>query len=193
MRLKILIVGALTLLLAAPAAAKFMSYRLKIEGPGMESPVVIKHRRLIDRIWSVSLVGRGREHVDCSERDEPAYELTYRFEVADDNGSRITPIHQVLYPFAEEPFVFTPSKQKIPFSYGDVHFKGGCFSVQRWVLRELEDLGLPSTAPRASVQDPVAIWTPSEPWWRWILGVGTVVAAGGAVLVRRTRRRSSSR
>lgn len=101
MRLRILLAaGAFLVAATGTAAAKFASYSLTIDGPGMPSPGAVHARRVIDRVSIATLVGTNRLRTERPRPTGPAYVLEYGFGVSDENGSRTETIRQRLHPFA---------------------------------------------------------------------------------------------
>jgi hypothetical protein len=187
MRLKIVIaIGALLVADSGTAAAKFASYSLTIDGPGMTSPAAIHQRRAIGRVSIATLVGTNRTRIERPRSRGPAYLLEYSFGVSDANGARTETIRQTLYPFAPgRPVVFTPRRQKIDMSYGPVRFEAGWFEVPQWVIRMLEDEGLPQTPPEPDAASARARLDPPNSGWGWLTGLGLLTAGGGIVAARR--------
>jgi hypothetical protein len=187
MRLKIVIaVGAVLVALSGTAAAKFATYSLTIDGPGVASPTAIEQRREIGRLSVATLIGTNRTRIERPRSRGPAYLLEYSFGVSDENGSRTETIRQTLYPFASGgPVVFTPRRQKIGLSYGPECFESGWFEVPQWAMRTLESVGLPQTPPEPDAASARAGLDPPNSGWRWLMAFGLVTAGGGIVAVRR--------
>jgi hypothetical protein len=187
MRLKIVIaLGAFLVAASGTAAAKFASYSLTIDGPGMDSPGAIHQRRAIGRVSVATLIGTNRTRIERPRSRGPAYRLEYSFGVSDANGSRTETIRQTLYPFATGgPVVFTPRRQRIEMSYGPVRFAAGWFEVPRWVIRTLEGEGLPQTPPEPDAASARARLDPPNSGWGWLTGLGLLTAGGGMVAARR--------
>jgi hypothetical protein len=188
MKLKILLaLGAFLVAASGTAEAKFTSYRLTIDGPGMGSPGTIHERRSIDRVSMATLVGTHRTRTERPQSPGPAYLLEFGFGVSDENGSRSVTIRQTLYPFAAGgPVVLTPRRQKIDMSYGSAHFAPGSFQVLSWVLHRLERVGLPHTPPEPD-PDPTtpARLDPPSVGLRGVLGLAVLAVGAGAVAARR--------
>jgi hypothetical protein len=187
MRLKIVIaLGALLVAASGTAAAKFASYNLTIDGPGMASPAPIHQRRAIGRVSIAMLIGTNRTRIERPRSRGPAYLLEYSFGVGDANGSRTETIRQTLYPFATGgPVVFTPRRQKIDMSYGPVRFAAGWFEVPQWVMQTLEGAGLPQTPPEPDAAPARARLDSPNSEWGWLTGLGLLTAGGGIVAARR--------
>jgi hypothetical protein len=190
MKLRIVLVLAAFLLAGSgPAAAKFISHSLTIDGPGMASPATIREQRSINRMYSAILVGPQRIRADRPQSRGPAYQLEYGFVVSDANGGRVETVRQTLYPFAAGgPVVFTPRRQRIDMSYGPVRFAHGWFEVPGRILHKLEQAGLPDTPPQP---DPApaapARLNPAPSGWWWMLALAALAMGAGAVKVRRRR------
>ena len=103
MRIWILLaaVACLLALASSPAEAKYSTESLTIDGPGMDSPGVIESRRLIDRIYSATLVGTQRAKIAPPVQPGPAFFLEFEFGVADEDGARTETVDQIVYPFAQ--------------------------------------------------------------------------------------------
>jgi hypothetical protein len=192
------IAAALVVLIASPAEAKYTVEQLRIDGPGMEEPFVIKRSMRLNvmssaTLWSAKVIPSCCGHGDRGRIEKPsdlgpAYELEYRFGVGDNNGSSTQYARQLFYPFAAVgPVVFTPRGQKIELSFGDERFAGGWFKLDERMLPELEKLGLPATPPVLEEEQGVDT-TPSttSPLSLWPLAlVAAFLVGGGAVLARR--------
>jgi hypothetical protein len=193
MRIWILLaaVACLLALASSPAEAKYSTESLTIDGPGMDSPGVIESRRLIDRIYSATLVGTQRAKIAPPVQPGPAFFLEFEFGVADEDGARTETVDQIVYPFAQGGAVLrTTSGQGFDMSYGPVRFRPGWFVVPRNVLRLLEGVGLPRTLTHAPPSN--ASMTVDRPGGSRV--PATVIAAvvvGALVLLVRQRRRGS--
>jgi hypothetical protein len=155
MRLWILIPAVAGLLaLANPAGAKYVSESLRIDGPGIDSPGVIESRRVIDDVYSATLVGRQRERTARPAEPGPAFLLEFTFGVDDEDGARTETVNQILHPFAQEgPLVLTPPGQGFDMSYGPIRFRPGWFAIPAKVQRILEDRGLPRAVSLGAQQE----------------------------------------
>jgi hypothetical protein len=179
----LLAVGVVALGVPGIAEAKYVSHKLRIEGPGMSSPGIIQRRSDIDRLSNATLEAR-HEQTDRPASSGPAYLLEYRFAVGDADGSRVETVRQTLYPFAEGgPVVFTSRGQMIDMSFGPVRFDPGWYEVPGWVIGKLRGVGLPDAPPR-----PVAAQSnnpPSRSSWPLVAGLAALTAVGAVAGARR--------
>jgi hypothetical protein len=184
----LLVLGACVMALSGTAAAKYASYKLTVDGPGMPSPGTIRDRGVIDRLSNETLEGTELARVDPPPSSGPAYLLEYAFAVGDEKGGRLETIRQTLYPFAAGgPVVFTPRRQKIDMSFGPVRFTSGWFEVRGSVLRELRGIGLPDSPPEdgpGAVAAPRLDPPPTK--WPWYVGLAALTAGAGVLALRRT-------
>ena len=190
MKLKILFVlGAFVVAVSGTAAAKYVSTKLTIDGPGMPSPVTIRNRGVIDRMSTETLDGALRARVAPPRSTGPAYMLEYHFGVGDKNGSRTEVIRQAYYPFAEGGLVaFTPRHQRIDMSFGPVRFAPRWVEVGDWAVQKLRAMGLPNSPPEDgpdAVAPPRLDPPPSR--WPWFAGLAALTAGAGAVAGARRR------
>jgi hypothetical protein len=179
----LLAIGVVALGASGVAEAKYVSHKLRIEGPGMPSPGVVHRRSDIDRLSNATLEAR-HEQTDRPASTGPAYLLEYRFAVGDADGSRVETVRQTLYPFAEGgPVVFTARGQMIDMSFGPVRFDPGWYEVPGWVIGELRRVGLPD-APTNPVTAPNNN-LPSRSSWPLVAGLAALTAVGAVAGARR--------
>jgi hypothetical protein len=193
MRLKTLVLALGLVVVLAPAAdAKYIVTRVTITGPGMDEPAVLKRQMVVNVMSNATLVSSVTPRVIARRLSEPpadlgpAYELEYRFDVGDNNGSSTQFARQHFYPFAAEgPVVFTQHGQKVEMSFGNERFLPGWFEVDARMLPDLDVLGMPSSPPvtdAAGSSTPATPAPPSSPLP--LVAVAIALVAGGAIHLR---------
>jgi hypothetical protein len=195
MKLKMILAAIVFLLsLTGLARAKYFNESLTIAGPGLSTPIEIKNRRFLDRVYRTLLAGRARERAERPSSPGRAYELNHSFAIGDNDGSDSATIHQTLYPFAKGgPVVSTPRGERFKMSFGIVRFHPDWYEVPEPVLDRLQEAGLPVTqsqaqtrkvpelAPTAGARD-----NPSTKW-QWVLGIAVAVMGAGIWAASRRR------
>jgi hypothetical protein len=192
---------ALVVALAGPAQAKGIE-SATITGPGLEEPIDVAHPDgsklpALTGFWDVM---PGQPSPPALVEQAPTTQLGSRYTITwrlMTDANETTAIHQNLYPYAEGgPLVQTPAGQAI--------FDGA--TVSAWyeapiALRDvLGSLGVPapestSAAAKSLAATPQGVGAPSsnDSPWHVVIGVAAgavaVAGVGGAVAVRRARRR----
>jgi hypothetical protein len=180
---------------ASPAHAKGENGKVTISGPGVASPIVLRHEDAFlwfddSGVWEAKwpdpvVAGRMRPSIELGT----AYVVRARF------GPECPGlIHQTLYPFAEGgPQVLMPVDQHL--CWGEA-LLDGYFVPSYELMNALIANGLPSRTITSAVEpDAAAVRASSGGTGGVASAVAAVIAfgTGGALLVRRRRRHTASR
>ena len=190
---RVLLVAVAALALPAAAAAKGAS-QATIEGPGLDSPIVLKSdgggdasagsklgRLAADAGFFPAVFGQSPDPM-LRERPKgklgPRYRVTYVMPGPNGSSSKI---RQDLYPYAK-PYALSYTKPRQPFWDRGQGTHGGWFLTTSAVRTVL---GLPSDPPTASPSD-------GSGWLRWVaiaitIAAGLALVAALSLLVQRRR------
>jgi hypothetical protein len=184
------------LMLAAPASAKPGIAHASIGGPGLDDEIRIEGADTDGLSDGGIDLGGGHSRADSVEELGltaadlgPRYVVTYRFKSSDAR------IRQDLYPYADGgPVTYTPSDQEL-WGESSLSIAPGWYQASRDFFHYLVDHGFPERNPVVAVTaaEPDGDSTGGAKAAPWAAFAVTLIglAAGGADVMRRRRRRGS--